>query len=153
MYEQNLHITWSMGLYYPHHSATYTCGGGKREEQFVNHALDHRDCHWRLFTLHEDWCPGSRYQGQWQVITSPWDVITSPCTWYLLPEHRSSQIRWHDLIDSETFTHWSLNIMAVILQATYSNVFSWQKSLLIWWNFHWGLFLRDQLAIIHHWYR
>ena len=54
---------------------------------------------------------------------------------------------------SNTLTHLLLNKMAVISQMTFSNAFSWMKSLVLWFKFHWSLFLRVQLTISQHWFR
>ena len=40
-----------------------------------------------------------------------------------------------------------------ILQTTHSNAFSWMKTFVFWFEFHWSLFLRAQLTIIKHWFR
>ena len=50
-------------------------------------------------------------------------------------------------------THLSLNKMAAISQTIYWNAFSWMKSFVFWFKFHWNLFLRAQLTIIQHWFR
>ena len=43
--------------------------------------------------------------------------------------------------------------MAAISQSIFSNAFSWMKSFVFWFNFHWSLFLRVQLTISQHWFR
>ena len=43
--------------------------------------------------------------------------------------------------------------MAMISQTTFWYAFSWMKSLVSRFKFHWSSFLRAQLTIIHHWYR
>ena len=43
--------------------------------------------------------------------------------------------------------------MAAISQTTFSNAFSWMKSFVFWFEFHWSLFLRVQLIISRHWFR
>ena len=47
----------------------------------------------------------------------------------------------------------SLDKMATILQTAFTNAFSWMKSLVFWFQFHWSLFLRVRLTISHHWFR
>ena len=41
--------------------------------------------------------------------------------------------------------------MAAISQTTFFNVFSWMKSFVFWYEFHWSLFLRFQLTMSQHW--
>ena len=43
--------------------------------------------------------------------------------------------------------------MATISQTTFWNTYSWMKSFVSWFTFHWNSFLRVQLTIFHHWYR
>ena len=43
--------------------------------------------------------------------------------------------------------------MAAIFQTTLSNAFSCMKMLEFRLKFHWSLFLRVQLTIVHHWFR
>ena len=43
--------------------------------------------------------------------------------------------------------------MAAIFQTTFSNAFSWIEMYEFRLGFHWSLFLRVQLTIIHHWFR
>ena len=45
-----------------------------------------------------------------------------------------------------------LDKITAILQATFSNAFSWMKNFDFSLNFHWGLFLRTQLMITQHWF-
>ena len=40
-----------------------------------------------------------------------------------------------------------------IFQTTFSNAFSWMKSFVFWFSFHWRLFQRVHLTIIQHWFR
>ena len=44
-------------------------------------------------------------------------------------------------------------MMDAISQTTLSNKFSWMKMLEFRLNFHWSLFLREQLIICQHWFR
>ena len=37
--------------------------------------------------------------------------------------------------------------MAAVSQTIYLDAFSWMKSFVFWWKFHWSLFLRVQLTI------
>ena len=50
-------------------------------------------------------------------------------------------------------THWGRDKMAAVSQTTFSNAFSWMKMCEFWLKFHRSLFLRVQIAIIHHWFR
>ena len=50
-------------------------------------------------------------------------------------------------------THLPLDKMATISQMTDSNAFSWIKTFVFWFEFHWRLFLRVQLTISQHWFR
>ena len=50
-------------------------------------------------------------------------------------------------------THWGRDEMAAVSQTILSNAFSWMKMLEFRLRFHWSLFLRVQLTIIHHWFR
>ena len=38
-------------------------------------------------------------------------------------------------------------------QTTFSNAFSWMKSFVFWFDFHWSLFREVQLTIRRHWFR
>ena len=38
-------------------------------------------------------------------------------------------------------------------QTTFSNSFSWMKKFVFWFEFHWNVFLRVQMAICEHWFR
>ena len=44
-------------------------------------------------------------------------------------------------------THWGRDKMADISQTMFSKAFSWMKSFVFWFQFHWSLFLRVQLTI------
>ena len=65
--------------------------------------------------------------------------------------------RWYRLsflyFFGKYLTHLPLNKMASISQTIFSNAFSWMKSFVFWFKFHWNLFLRVQLTIIQHWFR
>ena len=50
-------------------------------------------------------------------------------------------------------THWGWDKMAVILQTTVSNAFSWMKMCKFCLKFHWTLFSRVQWTIFRHWFR
>ena len=54
---------------------------------------------------------------------------------------------WHLALDA--LTHWGRDKMAAIFQTTYWNAFSWMKKFESRLTFHWSLFLRVQLTIIH----
>ena len=50
-------------------------------------------------------------------------------------------------------THWGRDKIDDIFQTTFSNAFLWMKMYEFRLRFHWRLFLRFQLTIIHHWFR
>ena len=50
-------------------------------------------------------------------------------------------------------THWGLDKMAAIFQATFINAFSWMKMYESRLRFHWSLFLWVQLTIFQNWLR
>ena len=43
--------------------------------------------------------------------------------------------------------------MAAISQTTFSTTFSWMRSFVFWFQFHWRFFLSVQLTKSHHWFR
>ena len=45
-----------------------------------------------------------------------------------------------------------LHKMAAVLQATFSNAFSWMKIFVFWLKFNWNLFLKVQFTISQHWF-
>ena len=53
----------------------------------------------------------------------------------------------------DSFTHLPLDKMDTILHTTFSNAFSWMKSIVFRFKFHWSLFQRAQLTMILHWFR
>ena len=55
-----------------------------------------------------------------------------------------------DLI--KCLTHLLQDKMAAISQTIFSDAFSWMKSLVFFFKFHWSLFLRAQLTITQHWF-
>ena len=50
-------------------------------------------------------------------------------------------------------THLPLDKMAAISQMTFSTTFSWMRSFVFWFQFHWRFFLSVQLTKSHHWFR
>ena len=46
-----------------------------------------------------------------------------------------------------------LDKMTAIAQMIFSAAFSWMKSFVFWFKFHWNLFLGVQLTITQHWFR
>ena len=50
-------------------------------------------------------------------------------------------------------THLSLGRMTAISQTISLDAFSWMKSFVFWFEFHWNLFIRVQLPITEHWFR
>ena len=50
-------------------------------------------------------------------------------------------------------THWGWDKMDAISQTTFSRAFSSMKIVVFWLNFHWNMFARVQLTIIHHWFK
>ena len=57
------------------------------------------------------------------------------------------------LFDDSKLTHLPLNNMAATSQVTFWNAFSWMKSFVIRFPFHWRLFPRVQFTTIQHWFR
>ena len=43
--------------------------------------------------------------------------------------------------------------MSAISQTIFSDIFSWIKKFIFWFEFHWCLFIRVQLTISQHWFR
>ena len=41
----------------------------------------------------------------------------------------------------------------MVTNSPFSNAFSWMKSFVLWFEFHWSLFLRVQFTISQHWFR
>ena len=54
---------------------------------------------------------------------------------------------------NDGLTHWGRDRMADVSQTTFPNAFSWMKSVVILFEFHWGLFPGVQLTISEHWFR
>ena len=50
-------------------------------------------------------------------------------------------------------THVSMDKMAAFPQTIFSNVFSWKRTFLFWFELHRSLFLRVQSTISGHWFR
>ena len=50
-------------------------------------------------------------------------------------------------------THLSLDKMAAISQTIRSNAFSWMKTFVFWFEFHWSLFPRVRFTISQIWFR
>ena len=74
-----------------------------------------------------------------------------------LLQRRLGTCRFHQQASSHAlqlldFTHFSLDKMAAISQATFSDTFSWIKIFIFWCEFHGSLFLRVQLTICQHWF-
>ena len=57
------------------------------------------------------------------------------------------------LLNLKPLTHWDWDEMDNISQTTFWNVFSSMKMFEFRLKFHWSLFLRIQLTILHHWCR
>ena len=88
----------------------------------------------------------------WVTVVVTWNhfIFTSnrPCgiTWWLPC--------WDMRVDhTDHLTHLPLDKMVAISQTIFSDAFSWKKSFVFWWKFHWSLFLRVQLTITQHWFR
>ena len=62
-------------------------------------------------------------------------------------------IKLNDALQGVGLTHWGRDKMDAISQMTPSNAFSCMKMLEFQLKFHWSLFLRVQLTIVHHWFR
>ena len=65
---------------------------------------------------------------------------------------RQLSLEWHHTLKklyikelTDTLTHLSLDQMAAISQTIFSDAFSWMKSFVFRFKFHWSLFLRVQL--------
>ena len=56
-----------------------------------------------------------------------------------------------DKAEAKILTHLTLDKMAAISQAIFSDAFSWMKSSVFWLKFHWRLFLRVKLIITQLW--
>ena len=67
--------------------------------------------------------------------------------------HWSRQPRVFRHLTSFLLTHWARDKMDAISKTTFSSAFSWMKMFEFRLKFHWGLFLRVQLTIFHHWFR
>ena len=52
-----------------------------------------------------------------------------------------------------TLTHWGRDKMDAISQTIFSSAFPIMKMFEFRLKFHWSLFLRVQLTIVHHWFR
>ena len=105
---------------------------------------------WTMFTMKLqtslkvvmfDWC---LIWCKW-AIEVYWNVASGSRTWWLL-------LAWHWVLVIE-LTHLPLDKMAAISQTIFSKAFSWMKSFVFWFKFHWSLFLRVPLTIIQHWFR
>ena len=58
-----------------------------------------------------------------------------------------------DIRPKPILTHWGRDKMDAISQTTFLSAFSWMKIFEFRLKFHWGLFLRVQLAKFQHWFR
>ena len=89
------------------------------------------------------------------IIVSP----TMTTKWLDLPycvyvySHITDQYQHIETKFLVLLTHLPLNKMAAISQTTFSNAFSWIKSFVFWFKFHWSLFLMVELTIFRHWFR
>ena len=88
---------------------------------------------------------GSNQYGIWiYIIWDPNLIFTVPARMWLF-----------------LLTHWGRDKMAVILQTTFWNAFSWMKMNAFSWmkmyeirsKFHWSVFLRVQMTIFQNWFR
>ena len=104
----------------------------------------HLKCHWSLFlrfqlTIFRHWLRywlgtvqvTSHYLNQWWLVY--WCIYAS--------------------LSLNELTSPSLDNMTTIQQTTLSKAFSWMKSFLFWFKFHWNLSLRIQLKISQDWFR
>ena len=89
-------------------------------------------------------------------VTRPQWVKMEPALFAGVPMTRSNlklngfqDEAWtHQKLHHWSLTHWGPDKMAAISQ-TFSNAFSWMKMLEFWFKFHWSLFLRFELTILH----
>ena len=79
-------------------------------------------------------------------ISPSWPLPSYPSHLMTLPTWLAEQLL-------DILTHLPLDKMVAISQTTFSNAFSWMKSFVFWFEFHWSLFLRVQLTICQHWFR
>ena len=86
--------------------------------------------------------------GHNMLITQIQSVITS-CTNIRYTAHLWLSVRRQ----ARTLTHLPLDKRATIPQTIVLNAFSWMKSFIFWYKFHWILFLRIQLTRTQHWFK
>ena len=82
---------------------------------------------------------------------SSWNNGVRCMSFYILM--RFNQYLYQRLFSNTSLTHWGQDIMAAILQPTFSNTFSWMKMMEFVSKFHWNKFPWSQLIISHHWLR
>ena len=64
--------------------------------------------------------------------------------------HHCSDVTWHLKSPPTQMFPWTK--WPPFWRTTSSNAFSWMKSFVFWFEFHWSLFLRVQLTINEHWF-
>ena len=67
--------------------------------------------------------------------------------------HLGKPVVWRGQSDYWNHVALSLDKMAAVSQTIFSGAFSWMKSLVFWFKFHWSLFLVAQLTITQYWFR
>ena len=105
---------------------------GKLEVQLMYISLYSNNSEWKVLMLNYEWY--IYYGDQWPGAFDEW-IITTARAIYCMP-------LWHTV---NPITHW--NWMATSLQTTFFSAFSRQKISLIWFEFHWSLFLSVWLTI------
>ena len=93
--------------------------------------------------------------------SSPWQLMSAismtthvrhlhdNCSAY----HLGKPVVWRGQSDYWNHVALSLDKMAAVSQTIFSGAFSWMKSLVFWFKFHWSLFLVVQLTITQYWFR
>ena len=125
----------------------FFCVTGPLCGEFTDHQwiplTEASDADFRCFPWSAPWITGwvnNREAGDLRRYRAPYDVIVMTCVW-----------RVHSRTSAKT--HWTLNIMAKFLP-TFSNAFPSLKP--FQWSSiitHSNMFLKFQLAIIHHWFK
>ena len=97
-----------------------------------------------------------------RTLSSPWVMVHNVLFWWqinrMIPINQDSRAIFGKALNichsrQSTLIHLRLDKMAAISQTTVWNAFSWIKSVLLRFKFHWSLFPRVQLTIFQHWFR
>ena len=149
-------------------------------EQNIWHHRHHRSLHQQVMPCHLDGLkpllmPLDTMATILQTFSNAFSRIKSFVFWFkfhwglLLRVHIGSDIgggsnpalvqimAWHRRDDKplpeQMLIQFTDTYMQHYSQIINSNVFSWMKSFVFWFEFHWSLFLRVHLTIIQHWFR